>query len=105
MKKKNSPKDKDINKPIEGGAPPLVEQPKPVNFTPSFSFLQLLFDGQFTVDNRKYFRFFVDIPDNPYFVTMTKSEYLDYVITYGDLFEQAVEANQDCLCDVCNPNS
>lgn len=100
--KKNTPKKEKDKKPEGGAPPPSPEKPKPVNFTPAFTQDSLIFDGQYTIDNRKYVRFFID-GDSPYFITTTKAEYLDYLSTFMDMFEKAIEENKDCLCDTCSP--
>ncbi len=98
---KKNPKDK---KPETGGAPKPPEVPKPVNDeSVSFSFHQLSFERQFTSENRKYVRYFVDNEHKPYFVDMYAGEFDDYFRAYKDLHEKAIMEEQGCLCDTCSP--
>lgn len=86
------------------GAPPETIKPKPVNEDkPSFSYEELLFEDFFIVENRKYVRFFVQ-QQNPYFVDMYYSEFVDYQLFYFEERNKLIEADTECLCNIVSPH-
>ena len=104
-KNKNELDKKPDEKPIEipGSPKPDTLPPGGKNeLAPVFSFRQLTFEGQFTVDNREWVRYFCDC-DNPFFFDATSGEFDDYFRTYKDMYEQAIIDKKECLCDECNP--
>ena len=101
-KNKNTPKNETDKKPEIGGSPPKpVEQPKPVNDNRvSFSYRDLVLIESFTIENRMYLTFFV-ANNNPCFIDVALSEYLEYQLAYFRMFEQGSE--EGCTCDICIP--
>lgn len=84
------------------GAPPETEKPKPKNTSkPEFSFRDLIFDAAFSVDNRKYLRFFCEA-EFPCFIDITRADYMEYANLYFDQFEKC-EEEEKCTCDKVSP--
>lgn len=69
----------------------------------SFSFRNLIFEGQFTIENRKYVRYLYTGEKEDCFLDIFSSEFDEYFSLYKDLLEQAMEQGKECICDECIP--
>jgi len=109
MKKNKDPKN---DKPKIGSAPPTEPtKPKPVNDEkPSFRYNALSFDDYFISEGRRFVRFFVENGDNPYYITTTYGEYIEYQLAVWEAKNKIAESVKDeneevCVCDICNPSN
>ena len=65
-----------------------------------FEFPELSFDGAFTMEDEKFYRFFVNRGKDSFFIETPKDVYFDFFETFADLHEEA-ENNDACTCSEC----
>jgi len=83
------------------GAPPPTPKPIKSEEKLTFCYADLLLEDAYYVDNRMYLRFFVDAKD-PYFVDISKAEFMEFQSVYFSLFEIAM-SEETCACDKVIP--
>ena len=91
-----------MEKELPGSPPPNepIKPKAPETNSLKFEFHELNFDSAFSIEEDKYFRFFINRGANSFFLEILRDEYFYFFDTFADLYEEA-ENNDACTCSEC----